>query len=61
LQSRILYRSEQLRTFRQRRSDESWEALTRILTDVLSNAEIVVPTLAEVEDTMSALQWDRSS
>jgi len=61
LQSRILYSSEQLRAFRQRRSDESWAALTRILTDVLSTMEIVVPTLAEVEDAMAGLQWNRTT
>jgi hypothetical protein len=61
LQSRILYTSEQLRAFRQHRSDESWEALTRILTDELSKMEVVVPTLDQVEDTMAGLQWNRTT
>ena len=61
LQSRILYSSEQLRAFRQHRSEESWEALTSILTDVLSRMEIVVPTLAEVEIVMAGLKWDRTT
>lgn len=48
LQARILYTTEQLKSFRQRRTEESWLSLTEILTAELSTADISIPTLQQV-------------
>jgi len=53
LQTRILYTSSQLRSFRERNTPESWRSLTTILTTELSTLDLRLPSLQQVQAVMA--------
>jgi hypothetical protein len=49
IQARILYTTAQLKSLRERRTDESWASMTEIIAQCLSKSNIIIPSLDQVE------------
>jgi hypothetical protein len=54
IHARILYTSDELRSFRKYRTEESWTRLTAVLADHLSAADIRLPSLSQVQRTLES-------
>ena len=50
IQSRFLYDTSELQSFRAQRTPEAWDALVNILADSLSKMQLQIPTLKDLED-----------
>eukprot|EP00804_Cyclotella_cryptica_P025791 CCRYP_002663-RA/>CCRYP_002663-RA protein AED:0.36 eAED:0.36 QI:0/-1/0/1/-1/1/1/0/364 len=56
IHARFLYTSADVEYFRKIRMKDSWERLTNVLANTLAAADLKVPTLAQVETRLLALQ-----
>lgn len=55
MQARIMYTTAQLKQFRAVRTDESWAALTRTLSETLSQATLNLPTVDDIQTVLSEM------
>ncbi|KAL7480157.1 hypothetical protein ACHAW6_005866 [Cyclotella cf. meneghiniana] len=56
IHARFLYTSADVEYFRKIRTQDSWERLTHVLANTLAAANLKIPTLAQVESRLLALQ-----
>ena len=56
VQGRILYTNQQLKSFRDLRTDAAWNSLTEILSNTLSKAQLIIPKMNNIEDILQ--KWE---
>jgi hypothetical protein len=52
IHARILYTSNEINEFRKMRNEQSWQKLTSIISNILSKADLKIPTLQQIENNL---------